>query len=159
MLTFTLIRQPGEQPGLGKMKPPASEYVTFNVRNYHMLGEKGFFLLPILSDGYTVEDIIFYGGSTHFVINLPSGGSVRLYIYHSWLRKTGANYVYIKNSRGKSIEKYSHEHISADISYSNTYRWIEESYIVEIYCYYNDPALTEHEEFVKQLTFEKINLK
>ena len=151
-------------------EPPAQGARNFTESRYTMLTEEGYFLVPILPAGYTLEEATFSGyGNSYFSVKMPSGEDMMFSYYHyayeaydyppdAYDEITEST---IKNSRGLTIHK-KHEvshYLSGEVGVSDLYTWTEGGYPFSVSCHYDEGETPEHEEFVKQLTFERVNIK
>lgn len=138
----------------------ASEYgaYSFDESNFEMLLNDHYFLLPLLPAGSSLQKAEFLGnGTTEFTATFFGKNSIYFVCRHNKQVlgeiENAARTTFV-NSRGLTIY---HDHVrDAGASYG-FYTWQEDGY----YCrmsYEGDP-LDAYDQFVKNLSFERISLK
>ncbi len=122
-----------------------------------LLLEQNFFLVPQPQDGYACSEAIFStGGSSTFVVEQQDNKSVQLRVslLHCQKNEQGLNektYEFT-NARGITVTRYAFE-----------YMWYEGDTPISVTVPYtvtmDEATIRPYEDFIKNLTFKKVDIK
>ena len=124
-------------------------------KDFAMLLEDDYFLLPVLESSYSVTKILFHrDGYTEFTVQTPSGERAMLTCRHNtepYGKIENAERTTLLNARGMAVTR-EHPYTNNTNELSYVYTWVEGVYACRLSCAENA------DEFVKELSFEKVSL-